>query len=196
VIVAELLFETAEAFALRAERTPHVDLDVEAAPGLVAEGDPARIRQIIWNLLLNARDAMPEGGRLRVSARAADDPAEGPPEAPDAGKAQGPSDPGRKAEESAGARAWVEIRFEDSGVGIPYDVLPRIFEPFFTTKERGTGLGLATVHRIVETHGGSIEVTSEPGRGSVFTVKLPRAPLSEQAAQGGAREARPDTISS
>jgi two-component system sensor histidine kinase PilS (NtrC family) len=196
VPIAELLLDTAEAFAIRAEKTPRVDLAVVAAPGLVAEGDPARIRQVIWNLLLNARDAMPEGGRLRVSARAAEGQGEGRPEGPDTGKAQGPDDPGRKAEESAGARAWIEIRFEDSGVGIPHDVLPRIFEPFFTTKERGTGLGLATVHRIVETHGGSIQVTSEPGRGSAFTVKLPRASVPDRAAQAGAHEARPDTIPS
>ena len=80
----------------------------------------------------------------------------------------------------------MELRFEDSGTGIPPDVLPRIFEPFYTTKERGTGLGLATVHRIVESHGGAIEVASEPGRGTVFTVTLPLSPLSDTGAPAGA----------
>ena len=66
----------------------------------------------------------------------------------------------------------VRIVVEDSGVGITPEDLPRIFDPFFTTKERGTGLGLAIVHRIVEAHGGQLEVSSEPGHGSVFALSL------------------------
>jgi len=178
VPVADLLLETAEAFTRRSEGGPPIDLQVQAPSGLVAEGDPARMRQIVWNLLLNALDAMPEGGRLHVSARAAEAAAK-------AGIAQGSGEADRKDEEGAGPSAWVELRFEDSGTGIAPDVLPRIFEPFFTTKERGTGLGLATVHRIVESHGGAIGVASEPGRGTVFTVRLPLSPLSDTGASPG-----------
>jgi two-component system sensor histidine kinase PilS (NtrC family) len=176
VPVADLLLDTVEAFSRRSEGGPPVEARVVAPSGIVAEGDPARIRQIVWNLLINARDAMPGGGRLLVSARPV----------VMAGSPQGSPGPGRKGEEGAGPSGWVELRFEDSGTGIPPDVLPRIFEPFYTTKERGTGLGLATVHRIVESHGGAIEVASEPGRGTVFTVRLPLSPLSDTGAPDGA----------
>ncbi len=179
VPMADLLLDTVEAFSRRSEGGPAIEVRVDAPAGIVAEGDPARIRQILWNLLINARDAMPEGGRLFVSAQAADR-LERP------GNPQESAEAGRKGEEGAGPSGWVELRFEDSGTGIPPDVLPRIFEPFYTTKERGTGLGLATVHRIVESHGGGIEVVSELGRGTVFTVRLPLSPLSDTGAPGGA----------
>ena len=110
---------------------------------------PAQIEQVILNLILNARQAMPNGGRLRVEVR----------ENPDA--------------------QMVEIRISDTGVGIPPDQLRLIFEPFYTTKEPdeqghgGTGLGLSVCRQIIEQHQGRIRVESLVGKGSTFTIKLP-----------------------
>jgi signal transduction histidine kinase len=130
---------------------------------VLAEEGP--LRQVLWNLFLNAVQAMPDGGRLRVAA------AEVPAQAPAAG--------GRKPPDE-GAR-WVEIEVADSGSGIPDDVLDRIFDPFFTTKKDGTGLGLATVHRVVEASGGHLTVESTVGAGTTFRFRLPRA---ERAGSG------------
>jgi signal transduction histidine kinase len=105
--------------------------------------DRSEVEQIVVNLCSNALDAMPKGGRLMVRTR------------PERG------------------RALVEV--EDNGPGIPPELRERIFEPFFTTKARGrgTGLGLALAQQIAQRHGGDISVSSEPGKGSVFTVSLP-----------------------
>jgi len=103
--------------------------------------------------------AMPEGGSLVVAA------APVPPQAQAAGD---------RSEPEEGAR-WVEIEVTDTGTGIPEDVLDHIFDPFFTTKKEGTGLGLATVHRIVEGSGGHLAVESAVGRGTTFRIRLPRA---------------------
>jgi two-component system, cell cycle sensor histidine kinase and response regulator CckA len=116
--------------------------------------DPAQVEQVILNLVMNARDAMPKGGQLRIETRNA-----------------------RSANGSAVRDAdSIELVVCDSGIGIPENVLPRIFEPFFTTKEpgRGTGLGLSTVEGIVLQSGGSIHVESHMGSGTEFTVVLPR----------------------
>jgi two-component system sensor histidine kinase PilS (NtrC family) len=104
--------------------------------------DPQRFKQILWNLCLNAVEAMPDGGELRVGAAAA---------------------PGQTLE------IWVS----DTGSGIAPEDLSHVFEPFFSTKPEGTGLGLALVHRIVQEHGGEIDVRSTPGFGTTFTVVLP-----------------------
>lgn len=121
-------------------------LDYEIAPDPpTVRLDPAQFDQTVTNLVLNARDAMPEGGRIVVGLRAA-----------------GP---------------WVELSVADEGIGMDEATRARIFEPFFSTKElhRGTGLGLPTVHGVVTAAGGEIEVQSEPGRGAVFTLRLPTA---------------------
>ena len=76
---------------------------------------------------------------------------------------------------------WVEISIRDTGVGIDAEEQERIFEPFYTTKPKGTGLGLATVHRIVEAHGGSLRVASEPGEGTVFALAFPQFERMERA---------------
>jgi two-component system sensor histidine kinase PilS (NtrC family) len=165
VALAGLLAETADTFSCRGAGEPPIDLRIEVPTDLLLDADPAQLRQVIWNLLLNARDAMPEGGHLQIAARRGDGPV------PDI--AQGISDESRRGRKGKTQGEWAVLRFEDGGVGIPPDVLPRIFEPFFTTKERGTGLGLAMVYRIVEGHGGAVEVESEPRRGTVFTVWLP-----------------------
>ncbi|MGB8932840.1 MAG: ATP-binding protein [Anaeromyxobacteraceae bacterium] len=114
-----------------------------------AQVDPDQLRQVIWNLLSNAAQALaalprPGDGGIRVRCAAA-------PEG-------------------------VILEVEDDGVGMSQEELGQIFIPFFTTRARGTGLGLATVHRIVEAHGGTIRVASERGAGSRFTVVLPAAP--------------------
>lgn len=120
--------------------------------------DPTQLYQLITNLCINARDAMPQGGTLRITAR--NQSLEEP----------GPADPSK----SSSGRSVV-LTVEDTGTGIPAELLDKIFEPFFTTKEvgKGTGLGLATAQSIVRNHGGRIEVQSARSEGSRFTVVLP-----------------------
>ena len=122
------------------------------------DADPTNIHQAILNLCLNARDSMPDGGKLRLEAAAVTlDPAQlerHPTAAPD---------------------NWIRLAVSDSGRGIPPEIQDRIFDPFFTTKEtgKGTGLGLATVQGIVRSHGGFVELASELGQGSTFTLFFP-----------------------
>ena len=124
----------------------------QALPMLAA--DPDQLHQVFLNLVVNAADAMPSGGRLRITAQVAE--------------RSGP-------EPGAAARPCVAVAFEDTGAGIAPGHLERVFEPFFTTKEvgGGTGLGLAISYGIVREHGGWIEVTSAVGQGTCMTVCLP-----------------------
>lgn len=140
----------------------HIDITTHVDPDLPAiVGDPTQCHQVLLNLCVNARDAMPNGGRLSISAAAATVPA-----APDSMNAD--LSPGR----------YIVIEVEDSGAGIAPQLLDKIFDPFFTTKEpgKGTGLGLSTSLTIVRAHGGYIRVYSEPGHGARFHVYLPVAP--------------------
>ncbi len=109
--------------------------------------DPHQLEQVFLNLLMNAMDAMPDGGKIMVSINQRD----------------------------GAARPFVEIQITDTGVGIPPEHLSRIFDPFFTTKDvgKGTGLGLSVSYGIVRGHGGSIEAKSEVGKGSTFVITLP-----------------------
>ncbi|HVS36558.1 MAG TPA: PAS domain S-box protein [Gemmataceae bacterium] len=118
--------------------------------------DETQLQQVLMNLCLNARDAMPAGGRLRVWTEQIADPGDA-------------------------AAPWVRLSVADDGCGIPDEVKARIFDPFFSTKERGTGLGLAVVRQIVEGAGGRVEVHSAPGCGSRFEVWLPTRPASVPA---------------
>lgn len=120
--------------------------------------DPDQIRQVLWNLLINASQSLSNGGEIRVRLE------------------KGNPSLWREALpffSSKESNPWVKISIEDTGTGIPPEEKEKIFEPFYTTKENGTGLGLAIVHKIVENHKGLIKVESEMGKGSTFTVFLP-----------------------
>jgi len=161
---------------------------VEHAPDAQALADADQFRQVVWNLCLNAIQAMPGGGRLTVVVRSAapDSPVVSasarpsvrtPPSlAPDDGVSQ-------RAGETA-PDAWVEIAFQDTGRGITPAELQRVFDPFFTTRPSGTGLGLAIARKILESMSGHIGVESSVGSGTTFRVWLRRA----QVAAGAARD--------
>ncbi len=127
---------------------------------LLLNADPGQLEQVVVNLVLNARDAMSDGGTVRVEAQIARLPAEASARL-------------RRSEDEE----YIRIDVTDTGSGMSDAVRARVFEPFFTTKElgRGTGLGLATSFGIVKQHGGHLLLDSEPGRGSTFSVYLPRA---------------------
>ena len=108
------------------------------------QGDAAMLRQAFLNLAINACQAMPAGGTLRLAG-------------------------------APGPRHMVEVRVEDTGVGIPSEQLGKIFDLYYTTKEHGTGIGLSMVYRIVQMHDGEVEVQSTPGRGTAFRILLPQA---------------------
>lgn len=122
-----------------------------AGEPLVAMVDQDQMRQVFWNLAMNACEAMPKGGQLTIGTK------------------------GRSIETGETQAEVVEIFFEDTGEGIAKEHVDKIFLPFFTTKKQGSGLGLAAVHRIVDLHGGWIKVDSEQGRGTRFVVCVPRS---------------------
>jgi signal transduction histidine kinase len=130
---------------IAAEAGTRVDVRIEVPPNLPpAQADPRLLSQAFLNLALNACQAMPDGGRLRIAARAK---------------------PGR----------LLEIEFEDTGIGIPAEDLPRIFDLYFTRRSQGSGIGLSLVFRTVQLHDGDIEVQSIPGRGTTFKLRLKQA---------------------
>jgi signal transduction histidine kinase len=143
----------------------NVRLTVNLNPDLPSiEAAPREIEQVLVNLMLNALDAMPTGGELTVETKLS---------APDA----------VTSHEGERPEGFIAITVADNGVGIPESLQPKIFEPFFTTKPpgKGIGLGLATAYGIVRQHHGSIEVESQPGAGTRFTVYLPMRSTSASA---------------
>ena len=144
---------------------------IHERPGLMMLGDPGQIQQVILNLAINARDAMPGGGTLTLTTARARF-----------------TQPQRLSQAQLAPGEYCVISVSDSGTGIPEEHRERIFEPFFTTKEvgKGTGMGLAMVYGIVKNHGGAVHLESEPGQGSRFTVYFPH-----YEKQGAPREAAP-----
>jgi PAS domain S-box-containing protein len=145
---------------LRRTIDPRITVEVQSAADLwTVQADPSQIHQVLMNLCLNARDAMPQGGRLSLEA---------------ANVAVDPDYARLHADAWAGA--FIRVRVRDSGCGIAPEIRARIFEPFFTTKGpgKGTGLGLALVYGIVKQHQGWIECYSEVDQGTTFHIYLPR----------------------
>lgn len=140
-------------------KTTHVELAVVAENKVRVEVDAVQIEQALTNLVINAIHAMPEGGRLTITIR---------------------EEVSAKPDASSAAEPCGVIEVVDTGVGITPENLVRIFEPFFTTKGvgEGTGLGLSVTHGIVEGHGGWMTATSRVGKGTRFTVFLPRTRAS------------------
>jgi two-component system, NtrC family, sensor kinase len=154
-VPAEALLEQSSSLLHALASRRGVRLEAVPAQGLEVDVDAGHLQQVLTNLVVNAVQATPSGGTVRLSAQRV--------------RAIPPADVG------GGEREWVRLDVEDTGSGIPPEVLPRIFEPFFTTKDvgEGTGLGLSVSYGLVRDHGGWLGVESELGRGSRFSVYLP-----------------------
>jgi two-component system sensor histidine kinase PilS (NtrC family) len=127
-----------------------ISVRLECEEGTMVSADRGQMEQVLWNLFSNAADAMPAGGEILVSTRMV-------------------TITMRRSEQAA----FVRIDVHDTGEGMTDEVTRNLFEPFFTTKPGGTGLGLATVYRIIDAHGGRIFVESAPGNGTTFSILLP-----------------------
>jgi CheY-like chemotaxis protein len=157
VAVADLVRGTCSLTRAGSNVRPEFDVAMDL---WCVNGDEGQLQHAIGNLVLNARQAMPDGGRLVVAAA-------------NERVAPGGDGPGSVLLPGLDAGDYVRLEFRDAGVGIPTELLERIFEPFFTTKPGGTGLGLATVQTIVKRHDGRLAVRSAVGEGTAFTVWLP-----------------------
>ena len=146
--------------AMMRRQLPGIEITVDLGPNLVMNGSQEELHQVFVNLILNARDAMPQGGSLRIYAREVS------------------FDRAQAAAHHLPTKGeYIELVFADTGSGMDDVTLARVFEPFFTTKPpgQGTGLGLAMIHSTVRRHGGTIVAESALGRGSTFRIWLPRA---------------------
>ncbi|MCB0164877.1 MAG: PAS domain S-box protein [Anaerolineae bacterium] len=147
--IGEALTEVAQ-FSLRSS---NVKLHTHIAPDLwPVEADKGQLSQVISNLIINAQQAMPDGGIIRLSAVNL---------------------------ETSGGR-YVQITVRDEGVGIPPQYLDRIFDPYFTTKQKGSGLGLAITYSIISKHNGAIRADSKLNQGTIFTIRLPAADITKK----------------
>ena len=156
IFLASILQETIVLFRNSREFRDDISVACNVDPALMVTGDPQRLRQVFWNLLINAAQAVQDRGKVSIDARLAD---------------AGRPDP------------VMVISVSDTGSGISSGDIEKIFDPFFTTKSQGTGLGLAIAYRIVEDHGGSISAENGPGGGAIFTVRLPAAPSPSLVAE-------------
>jgi PAS domain S-box-containing protein len=161
VDVHETIAEVVRLLSRTLPRSIHLHVELRA-PRSVVLGDAGQLQQVFLNLALNARDAMPEGGELRFASELA----------------------------QGAETARIAVRVEDTGTGIPDEIQERIFEPFFTTKhsEKGTGMGLAVVYGIVQSHRGAIALHSAPGAGARFEIRLPLCDAALAARPPAARE--------
>lgn len=149
----DLLEPLASAVQLVQARAAEQGVEIRSALGtgqgrIPVCADAGQLKQVFLNLLINALQSMPEGGRLSVSVAPA-------------------------ASRTHGGGSWAEVRIEDTGPGIPPDQLRKVFDPFYTTKGEGTGLGLAICHGIMEQHEGEIHLESEMGAGTAAVIRLP-----------------------
>ncbi len=153
-----------------------IDIKLDIEPGLHIRGQAPELQQALLNLCINARDAMTRGGVLTLRVRRLN-----------------PDDP-RRLRDGLPRGSFVEIRVEDTGVGMEQETLKHVFEPFFTTKSQGegTGLGMSIVHGIVTGHGGHIDIQSQPGRGTTIAVFLPC--VEAPAARPPASPTSPGTV--
>ena len=163
IVLADILDETITLLKHSKNFQEGIGIRSTVEPTISIRGDSQRLRQVFWNLLLNACQAMPNGGDITISAG-----------------------PFPRGEDDHG---WCEIVIADTGQGIAREYLDKIFDPFFTTKTGGTGLGLAIVYRIIEDHGGTITVEAG-GRGSQFRILLPMIADSPNAKEESGRAHR------
>jgi len=150
VSLNEMVEDILRVFANSPDCNPEIHLVTAFNDELSMRGDPQPIKQVFWNLFINAAQAMPRGGELRVELRRLSPPSL-----------------------LLGEAACGEISVSDTGCGIGENEIDKIFDPFFSTKEKGTGLGLSIVHSIVESYGGRVTVRSQVGQGTIFTIHLP-----------------------
>ena len=146
VQLARVVDETLSMFRQQDGITDRIEITSTVDPQIQVRFDPHQLEQVLWNLLRNAAEAMPEGGRLTVATREDSTPGE-----------------------------FAVLGVSDTGQGIQAEDLSHVYDPFFTTKASGTGLGLSIVLRILEDAGGRIEIESQPGAGTTFSLHLPRA---------------------
>ncbi|MCU0619517.1 MAG: HAMP domain-containing histidine kinase, partial [Gemmatimonadaceae bacterium] len=149
VDLARLVQDVVALVGTHPDRAPGTRVDVQVgAVRAVIDGDGDLLHRAVFNLVLNAVQAVGDGGHVHVAIT--------------------------EAMPDAAGDGTLELRIEDDGPGMPDDVRSRIFTPFFTTKPQGSGLGLPVVHRAIEAHRGAVFVDSAPGRGTRFTIVLPR----------------------
>ena len=175
-----------------------IRLRIDAADDLhPVQADRSQLEQVVINLAVNAEDALPRGGELHIRARNV-----APSDAHSGARNVAPSDAHSGARnvappdaQTADPAGWIELTVADTGVGMDTDTLERAFEPFFSTKPegKGSGLGLASVHGIVQATGGHISVDTAPGQGTTFRLLLPAATVAEPAAEPRRRDDPPAT---
>lgn len=157
----ELIDEILESLTYLPDWREKITVERSFSAPVMLWANKAEIQQVVWNLILNALQAMPQGGCLSVRTA---------------------------LPEISGGRQWVRLQIEDNGEGISPEDKEKIFQPFFTTKERGTGLGMAVVGRIVENYAGILTIDSEQGKGTVIAVDLPTAPDARESERPGLQD--------